>query len=115
MQEAGRAFPQLDLGRVAQWESACFTRKRSEVQNLPRPPVHRRSGLGGVLVSTSQIAAEGAGLVAAGRRSAFSSDWLDADGARHHVEVAQPVDPGQIDDLLNLVVDAVEHDAGVRG
>ena len=26
------------LGRVAQWESACFTRKRSEVQNLPRPP-----------------------------------------------------------------------------
>jgi hypothetical protein len=25
-------------GRVAQWESACFTRKRSQVQNLPRPP-----------------------------------------------------------------------------
>jgi hypothetical protein len=30
-------------GRVAQWESACFTRKRSQVQNLPRPPQKRRS------------------------------------------------------------------------
>src|SRR5207253_215306 len=30
-------------GRVAQWESACFTRKRSEVQNLPRPPPTSRS------------------------------------------------------------------------
>jgi hypothetical protein len=28
----------ISIGRVAQWESACFTRKRSEVQNLPRPP-----------------------------------------------------------------------------
>ncbi len=27
------------LGRVAQRESACFTRKRSQVQNLPRPPI----------------------------------------------------------------------------
>ena len=33
----------FDLGRVAQWESACFTRKRSEVQNLPRPPLCRPS------------------------------------------------------------------------
>jgi hypothetical protein len=37
VQDGRRAFPQLDLGRVAQWESACFTRKRSQVQNLPRP------------------------------------------------------------------------------
>jgi hypothetical protein len=29
-------------GRVAQWESACFTRKRSQVQNLPRPPHSER-------------------------------------------------------------------------
>jgi hypothetical protein len=25
-------------GRLAQWESACFTRKRSQVQALHRPP-----------------------------------------------------------------------------
>jgi hypothetical protein len=29
-------------GRVAQRESACFTRKRSQVQNLPRPPPSSR-------------------------------------------------------------------------
>jgi hypothetical protein len=41
-----RAVPGARLcnrGRVAQWESACFTRKRSQVQNLPRPP-RSRSG-----------------------------------------------------------------------
>ena len=43
-----RPFPRsrgarlCNCGRVAQWESACFTRKRSEVQNLPRPPHNRR-------------------------------------------------------------------------
>ena len=31
-------------GRVAQRESACFTRKRSQVQTLHRPPPRSRSG-----------------------------------------------------------------------
>ena len=36
------------LGRLAQRESACFTRKRSLVRNQRRPPAHRSNSATGI-------------------------------------------------------------------
>jgi hypothetical protein len=54
VQRARRAFPQVEKGRVAQRESACFTRKRSQVQNLPRPQKNPRAEAWSSLVPSAK-------------------------------------------------------------
>ena len=69
------------MGRLAQWESACLTRKRSLVQTQCRPPIAAPSSSG---LGRSPLKAEIAGSNPAGATTSTRSAGLrlaDASGA----------------------------------
>src|SRR5207244_13143316 len=85
----------LQDGRLAQRESACFTRKRSQVQTLHRPPFRGRSGGTADALRSGRSARNGRG----GSNPPFgtntrarSSVWIERSPAEAEVVGSSPTE-----------------------
>src|SRR2546426_12677562 len=99
------------MGRLAQWESACLTRKRALVQTQRRPPIAAPSSSG---LGRSPLQAEIAGSNPAGATSFGVSDFPRAPAVAGLGAAPGPRAPAlaALEGLSNPAVDGYRRELG---